>query len=153
MALKEGLSKNLISGESFSSGYHLMLGKQDIINRNRGKRKYFRPAIKQLLSIAQYAWKNFLGNNIFETKEFEIDFAEYEIVTSNKEREEYYTISLNNNTLNLVDIELMKNPDLGNDREKAMKIVEQRASENKLIREKLYSNMESLNEMLNNNEE
>jgi hypothetical protein len=109
-----------------------MLGKQDIINRNRGKRKYFRPAIKQLLSIAQYAWKNFLGNNIFETKEFEIDFAEYEIVTSNKEREEYYTISLNNNTLNLVDIELMKNPDLGNDREKAMKIVEQRASENKL---------------------
>ena len=147
-ALREGLSKNLISGESFTSGYHMMLGKQDIINRNRKKRKYFRPAMKQLLKVAQYAWKNYLGNSIFESPDFEIDFAEYEVVTSKSEQEQYYTVALTNNTLNLVDIELMKNPDLNNDREKAMEIVTERATENKTIREKLYSNLGNLNQLL-----
>ena len=148
MALKEGLSKNLISGESFTSGYHMMLGKQDIINRNRKKRKYFRPAMKQLLKVAQYAWKFHLKKPIFESPEFEIDFAEYEVISSKSELEQYYTVALTNNTLNLVDIELMKNPDLNNNREKAMEIVAERAKENKTIRETLYSNAGNLKTML-----
>ena len=148
LALKSGLSLSTITGETATSGYHLALSLTKIIQKNNSKRKYFTPAIKDLIRIMGYVYKK-IGKNFRTDIEYNIDYSELKIIASGEEKEKENALALANKTKSLVDIELERNPDLAGDREKALEIVKRRLEEIRTLNEIQFSNATIFEQKLN----
>jgi hypothetical protein len=127
MAMAHGLSKANISGENATSGYHLALSMQRILDINRRKRKYYTSPIQKMLKLVLFLYKEIGVYNI--SGDITINYGELHFSESEIDKERAWGLKLSNGTANLVDYELEHDPDLVT-REEALEKIKQRQAEN-----------------------
>ncbi len=100
------------AASQFNSGYQLKLSKQDIINKTKQDRAYYRPRIIELCGLMQqlYTWNG--AKNFPEDTKTIVDFGEIEFEMNPKEIQELRAMKLANGTASVIDFIMEDNPDL-----------------------------------------
>lgn len=108
-----GLSAQSYNRDSsaFASGYQLKLSKQDIVNRNKLKREFYRQSIKDLCRYMMMCYTTNSDFNFYETA-VNIDFGDIQFETNPIEQAQLNAIELGNGITSEVQILMDRNPDL-----------------------------------------
>lgn len=113
LAISLGFSKDQITGVSATSGYQLMLSKQEIINRNIARRSFYEKSMKKLIQMITIAG-NKAGYKIIplsdaEANEIKIEWNNFKYVQSDEEKSKELTMKLANKEISLIEYEMKEN--------------------------------------------
>ena len=86
IARNKGLSSDTIDGVTATSGYQLALSKQDILNINKRKRKYYTNPINELIMLAIETAKYYKLINLTQIVKTHINYGEITFAQSDEEK-------------------------------------------------------------------
>ena len=110
-----GLSADTIKGAEYTSGFHYALSKQEIIQKNKEEREYYRKSMTDLIRIILMTANELPGYSFNPKMEIKIDFGEVRFVEDPEARERVRALQMSNGTMSRVDFVMDDNPDLSRD--------------------------------------
>jgi len=132
LKLSYKLSKSIITGQTATSGYELMLSKAEILNWNKSQRKHYVKPMTDLIKCIMVIAKKYGFANFKDDHDINIKFGDQKFIETPKEIIERQQKELLAGTKNLVDIEI-ENSGYSLDRDEALQRVLDRMAENKQL--------------------
>ncbi len=111
LAISQGLSADSIRGGEFTSGYQMRLSKENILNKNRADRPFYRNAIKDLIKI-MFITENHLKGKFNVDSDIKVDFGEITYSDDPQQKATTRTVKINNGTHSRIDFIMEDNLDL-----------------------------------------
>jgi len=132
IARNKGLSSDTIDGVTATSGYQLALSKQDILNINQRKRKYYTNPIRKLILLAIETAKYYNIINLTSVKNIHINYGELTFAQSDEEKARARAMDTQAGIWSPVQSLMADDPELTE--EMAVKKVKQIEEWNKLVK-------------------
>lgn len=110
-AISLGLGKDSVSGGEFTSGYELRLSRENILNKNRAERPFYRNSIKELCKIIMMT-ANQIDSHFKLDSKIKIDFGEIKYSDDPQQKAQTRSQEISNGTKSRIDFIMEDNPDL-----------------------------------------
>ena len=111
IAISSGLSGDSIRGGEFTSGYEMRLSKENIFNKNRTERPFYRNSIKNLIKIIMLTANN-IGGKFDINLGVKVSFGEIEYSEDPFQTASTRSIKIKNGTNSRIDFIMEDNPHL-----------------------------------------
>ena len=116
-----GFSESMITGDSASSGFHLMLSKSEIIEACRAERVYYEKPLKDLIKYICFLGRQ-VGYKIPKDIDISFKFGDLDVYETSMEKRERITYDVENGFMSIVEA-VMEIRNI--DRDKAEAAIEQ----------------------------
>ena len=103
IAISNSLSKNSVTGETFTSGFHLEVSQQDKLNKNRQERPFYEQKIKKLIRYIMMTANNLSDYNFNTEQDVIVDFGEITFYKNKMDTAKLRTMQINNKTKSRID--------------------------------------------------
>jgi len=133
-AISLGLGKDSVSGGEFTSGYELRLSRENILNKSRAERPFYRNSIKELCKIIMMT-ANQIDSHFKLDSKIKIDFGEIKYSDDPQQKAQTTSIEISNGTKSRIDVIMENDPDLNReDAEIKAKLIDKENSKSEIVK-------------------